>query len=253
MKCVFLIRAIYCAVGCTVLATLPVSAVETVQTDITYTQPSETTITPWKAWNLTETDWLRYQQLMKGSRGVWSPNASPINVLGAHTTDTTELDRLAEIAARLSIEREVGERRWQLHVNQARQKLQTTELAAHENLTVPASLLAGNSAPPPLNSNLTASDTLLVVAPLNCDTVCQQTVALLVVTPAKIHFFIEGATTDIQIRQWATDRALPLQDAIRGRIILNYANNIRQQLSFSQTPVAVVKQTSEGYQHVSIQ
>ena len=248
------INTIFCAFCGAVLVALPGSAVETietVETEVTHTQSSETITAPWTAWHLTEADWVRYRQLMQGPRGIWSPNASPISVLGAHTANPAELDRLAEIAARLAIEREVGERRWQLHVHQARQQLHAAELAAHDELAVPASRLAGNNAPSPAGPNLDASDTLLVVAPLDCNIACQQTIARVMVSPARIHFFIEGATTDEQIRQWATDRALPLPDAMRGRLILNYANDIRQKVDFPKTAVAVVKQTPEGYRHVS--
>ena len=52
-------------------------------------------------WNLSETEWSRYQTLMQGIRGSISPSTiSPIEVLGIHARDDTERTRYAELWAR---------------------------------------------------------------------------------------------------------------------------------------------------------
>ena len=48
-------------------------------------------------WDLSETEWQRYQQLMQGIRSSISPSTiSPIEVLGIHARDEAELQRYAE-------------------------------------------------------------------------------------------------------------------------------------------------------------
>jgi len=50
-----------------------------------------------RTWNLSESEWQRYQQLMQGIRGSISPGTiSPIEVLGIHARDVAERQRYAE-------------------------------------------------------------------------------------------------------------------------------------------------------------
>ena len=52
-------------------------------------------------WNLSETEWQRYRELMQGIRGSISPETiSPIEVLGIHARDDAERQRYAEVWAR---------------------------------------------------------------------------------------------------------------------------------------------------------
>ena len=52
-------------------------------------------------WNLSETEWSRYQTLMQGIRGSISPPMiSPIEVLGIHARDDAERTHYAELWAR---------------------------------------------------------------------------------------------------------------------------------------------------------
>ncbi|MCG8023950.1 MAG: TIGR03759 family integrating conjugative element protein [Candidatus Thiodiazotropha endolucinida] len=56
-------------------------------------------------WDLSETEWQRYRQLMKGVRGSISPaTISPIEVLGIHARDEAERQRYAETWARTMYE-----------------------------------------------------------------------------------------------------------------------------------------------------
>ncbi len=50
-----------------------------------------------RSWNLSETEWQRYRQLMDGVRGSISPETiSPVEVLGIHARDASERQRYAE-------------------------------------------------------------------------------------------------------------------------------------------------------------
>ena len=58
-----------------------------------------------RLWDLSETEWQRYKQLMQGIRGSVSPSTiSPIEVLGIHARDEAERQRYAEAWARAMYE-----------------------------------------------------------------------------------------------------------------------------------------------------
>lgn len=62
---------------------------------------STTDLSRARLWGLSETEWLRYQELMQGIRGSISPSTiSPIEVLGIHARDEVERQRYAEAWAR---------------------------------------------------------------------------------------------------------------------------------------------------------
>ncbi len=66
---------------------------------------SPTDLTRANLWDLSETQWQRYQQLMQGIRGSISPSTiSPIEVLGIHARDQAERQRYAEVWARAMYE-----------------------------------------------------------------------------------------------------------------------------------------------------
>ncbi|EIF42850.1 hypothetical protein DOK_11736 [gamma proteobacterium BDW918] len=50
-----------------------------------------------KKWSLTESDWLKYKEIMSGPRGIWSPGLDPITALGVSETDPAERRRYADI------------------------------------------------------------------------------------------------------------------------------------------------------------
>lgn len=52
-------------------------------------------------WSLTPEDWARYEEIMAGPRGTWSPNLDPITALGIHARDEAERVRYANILARI--------------------------------------------------------------------------------------------------------------------------------------------------------
>ena len=81
-----------------------------------------------RVWNLDETDRARYETLMAGRRGRWSPDADPLLVLGAHARTPAERRRFAEayvaaekerVEGELAFERAVGEAWARLYGNEA--------------------------------------------------------------------------------------------------------------------------------------
>lgn len=56
-------------------------------------------------WGLTEQDWQRYQNLMNGERGTWSPGLDPLTVLGIEARNEQERNYYAKLLAKKMYER----------------------------------------------------------------------------------------------------------------------------------------------------
>lgn len=54
-----------------------------------------------RLWGLSDQEWTRYQLLMQGPRGTWSPNLDPVSVLGIYAKTNAERKRYAEWLAKL--------------------------------------------------------------------------------------------------------------------------------------------------------
>ena len=58
-----------------------------------------------RQWMLTDTDWIKYKQVMLGPRGIWSPGLDPITALGVSETDPRQRRKYAEIWMKMEIRR----------------------------------------------------------------------------------------------------------------------------------------------------
>lgn len=56
-------------------------------------------------WGLTNEDWHRYQSVMKGPRGYYSPGLDPLTALGIEASSDAERTRFAELQARAEADR----------------------------------------------------------------------------------------------------------------------------------------------------
>ena len=76
-----------------------------------------------QAWGLSEAEFRRYQRLMAGQRGQWSPGLDPIAALGVSTDSEVERRRFAELFVKTEFERTRKEIAFQVAVDQAWQRL----------------------------------------------------------------------------------------------------------------------------------
>ena len=86
-----------------------VHGAETAETAVTETAVRESRRAAAAVWRLSPEDWTRYEALMRGRRGVWTPGADPLLVLGAHARSEAERRRFAEAFVRAEHERVEGE------------------------------------------------------------------------------------------------------------------------------------------------
>lgn len=58
-----------------------------------------------RAWGLSKEDWQRYQTVMQGPRGYYSPGLDPLTALGIEADSDADRSRFAELQARAEAER----------------------------------------------------------------------------------------------------------------------------------------------------
>lgn len=81
-----------------------------------------------KEWGLTIEEWNRYTELMKGERGMWSPNLDPLTALGIEARTAEEREKYARMLAKKYYERVSKELDFDKVYRQEFEKLYPNEL-----------------------------------------------------------------------------------------------------------------------------
>lgn len=198
------------------------------QTPITHSRTSVTAAEHAKRWGLTVEDWSRYQHLMDGPRGVWSPNLDPIAALGVHAESDAERRRYAEILVRLERERTIRELAFERIVQQIKR-----ELYPNEPLSDPTrlkDLIQARTREPPYR----AGDRLLLFVNLEChacDRLAQHLAGEVQSLPGlQLDVFTLGRVRDEDIQGWAQGLKLPEALVNQGRLTLNRDDNTLNRL-----------------------
>ena len=157
-------------------------------------------------WNLSADDWTRYGELMRGRRGVWTPDADPLLVLGAHARTESERRRFAEAFVLAEHRRVEGELAFERAVQAAWSRLFPGELrVAAPGPAVPAERYA-------------------LVVDRDCAD-CRRTVRAYLggVVPVDLH--VRGAADDNDLRDWAAAMGVEGADVLRGRVTVNHGDS----------------------------
>ena len=171
-----------------------------------------------RSWDLSETEWRRYQQLMQGIRGSISPKTiSPIEVLGIHAQNEAERQQYAEAWARA------------MHEDVDRiLAFQHAYDAAGKRLYPNEELIDINRLPRDAEkvTELQSSDRLLFFTQANCP-VCDALLGKVlkrVDHVAGIDIYITGEKTgdDKAVRDWAKGQAIKPEWVRSRRVTLNH-------------------------------
>jgi len=84
-----------------------------------------------KQWTLTNTDWLKFKQIMRGPRGIWSPNIDPITALGVSEEDPIERQRYAELWIKIETKRAELELAFEVERQRAAKSILGDQLAVN--------------------------------------------------------------------------------------------------------------------------
>lgn len=220
------------------ILTLAVLAPPCLAAPLVHTTPHTTTITstlPSHASDsrLTEAEWARYETLMKGPRGRWSPNMDPVSVLGNHATSDAERRRYAELAAQLTHDRVDGEVKFALAYQAAWNRLYGD----------PGSAAA-----------VTSGTRIALFVADQCAACDQQVQHYLAALDADripgLDLYLLGTTQDDDVRAWALARQIPAGPVLQRRLTLNHGDAVLKTLGYRADQLPLVLQRDRRNQLV---
>lgn len=184
-------------------------------------------------WGLSNSDWIRYQILMKGERGIMSPGLDPLTALGVETDSSTERRRLAELWVRHEYQRSEKELAFQREINAAWLRLYPKMLAVN------------------MGSNVAgiAHDTqgrLALFVKENC-TRCDARLAAVLADDRPVDIYLVGGSSDEAIRAWAIRHNIPVEKVRSRQITLNHDSGLWLRYGQGQMPV-ILQQGENGWQ-----
>lgn len=202
---------------------------------------------PYEAWGLTQEDWIRYQKLMQGHRGIMSPGLDPITALGVEATSESERQRYAELHVKFEKQRVEKELAFQRSVDDAWDRLYPNAQL------IDMSKLKKNEQASSLTH--TQGRLLFFTSTSQC-LECEQTLKTLLEQNRQgrqLDIFLVDAKTDDDIRAWAKAHNIPRAKVMDRSITLNHDKGRLNMISqFSgQVPYLAVKTGRNQYQEVN--
>ncbi|WP_049722455.1 TIGR03759 family integrating conjugative element protein [Gilvimarinus polysaccharolyticus] len=181
------------------------------------------TTAPWLSWGLTETEWAEYEKIMQGPRGTWTPNISPVSVLGLNAASELERTRYAKIAARQDWQRLMNERAWHLSYKSAKEEYfgQQISMIDVESASI---------------DHINFDAKLVMFTDDNCVQVCQKALEQVIQSKARLDVYFIGKIERADIIQWASTHSIPpelVNDA--GLITLNIDRGLFKAMSPNNT------------------
>ncbi|CAK1314483.1 integrating conjugative element protein, PFL_4693 family [Burkholderia pseudomallei] len=163
------------------------------------------------AWGLDATEWSRYQQLMQGPLGIYSPNLDPLTALGLEARSDAERQHYAELQVRAEAQRVEKELAYQQAYDAAWKRL-------HPDLTPVRSL---TSTPRP-GASIAHTGRLAIFVKDDC-AACDARVRQLQTSGAAFDIYMVGSRgDDARIRAWAQRVGIDPAKVRAGAITLNH-------------------------------
>ena len=194
-----------CIVCTLVLRSCPVlgaDATETVTRESAVADGSRAAV----AWDLSAAEWTRYEELMRGRRGTWTPGADPVLVLGAHARTASERRRFAEAFVLAEHARVEGELAFERAVQAAWARL----FPGRFRIALPASPAA-------------RAERFALVVDRECDD-CDRTVRGYLKGSTPVDVYVRGAADDAALRAWAVGQGIGAAHVLGGRVTVNHGD-----------------------------
>lgn len=190
------------AVALACLCAAPLHAAETAEAAVAESARSESARRA-AAWDLSGDDWSRYEELMRGRRGVWTPGADPLLVLGAHARSAAERRRYAEAFVLAEHARVEGELAFERAVQAAWTRL------------FPGQLRIAAPAPE------AAAERYALVVARDCAG-CEPAVHAYLATGVPVDLYVRGAADDADLRAWAAAHGVAPSRVADGSVTVNH-------------------------------
>lgn len=184
-------------------------------------------------WGLSDSDWSRYQTLMKGERGIMSPGLDPLTALGVETDNSAERRRLAELWVKHEYQRTEKELAFQRDVNAAWLRLYPETLAV--NMGANAAGIAHDT-----------QGRLALFLKENCSR-CDARLAAVLADNRAVDLYLVGIDSDDGLRAWAVKHNIPVEKVRSRQITLNHDNGLWFRYGMGQMPV-ILQQGANGWQ-----
>ena len=201
------------------------STTEEVKTDVVETPTSGqnssvelsfTTAKKANSWGLKADEWKRYETIMEGPRGYWSPGLDPLTALGVEAKTDAERMRYATLQVIAEFNRVEGELAYQRAYNQAFKKQFPNSVLIGEAQTTQPDFLK-HQLPP---SGLQEVPVTLFVS-LKC-TLCDAIVSKAAASQKRVDVYVMDAPSDDAIRKWAANVGIQPQQVQRRQVTLNH-------------------------------
>lgn len=193
-----------------------------------------------KEWGLSDKEWQRYQTLMDGQLGIYSPNIDPLTALGISARSEQERRHYAELQVMAESARINRELAYQRAYDEAFKRLYPDLLPVNFNQTLAYS--------PIINTNHTQNNRLAVFVEDNC-THCEKKVQELLVQGVAFDLYMVGSgDDDTVIRRWANKIKIEPKKVFSREITLNHDAGRWQALQIGGTLPAVLKEVDGQWQ-----
>ncbi len=156
------------------------------------------------AWDLSADDWIRYEKLMRGRRGTWTPGADPLLVLGAHARTESERRRFAEAFVLAEHERVAGE----LAFERAVQAAWTRLFPGRLRIAMPT---------------VSRAERYALVVDRDCAD-CGRTLRGYLKGSTPVDIYVRGATDDADLRAWAAAQGVGAAHVLGGLVTVNHGD-----------------------------
>ncbi|MCC5902696.1 MAG: TIGR03759 family integrating conjugative element protein [Halomonas sp.] len=171
-----------------------------------------------REWGLNEQELERYEQLMEGSRGIWSPGLDPVTALGIEAETEQERRRYAEMLVEIEKARVERELAFQHAYDEAWARMYPDDMPI-------APFLAndGHQSSSLFPETRQSSPRLSVHVAADDCTRCDQTIADLLSSGVSMDVFVIGTDgDDSKIRAWAREHSVPVSRVQSREITLNH-------------------------------
>ncbi|WYX24920.1 TIGR03759 family integrating conjugative element protein [Achromobacter xylosoxidans] len=218
-----------------VAAAPPVPAERTSQVQAQKVEESELAAQRAGEWGLQPEEWTRYQALMEGPLGIYSPNLDPLTALGIQARSDAERRRYAELQARAEAQHTERLLAYQRAYDEAWRRLYPDQ---------PRVQLTGERSA----AGMSEDGRLAVFVKADCPA-CTQRVQQLQATGTAFDVYVVGTRgEDARVRQWAQQAAVDPAKVRTRAITLNHDGGRWLSLGLSGELPAVVRQVNGQWQ-----
>lgn len=169
-------------------------------------------------WGLNQQEWIRYQTLMQGPRGVYSPGIDPLTALGIEARSAEERRRYADLQVQAERRRVEKELAYQRAYDEAFARAYPGEGV----IRLTESSTANPSGAPNMSPALQSSGRLALFVQDNC-TACIQRVRDLQQQNKEFDLYFVGSQNDAErVRHWAILAGVDPKKVRSKQITLNH-------------------------------